>query len=251
LSLVEVYTHRRLTVPTDRIIAISGIAERYGRVLGDAYYAGMWRSSLSRALYWEVDRRGMQPRPLVWQGPSWSWTSINGPVKFPSLSEFDEEGAELPIVEVEIELANPANPYGPLLEGSGRLTLKTRTLLCMLTFVEDPYFGLEVTAKGIMFRHGITTFDVKVSYDALDATKDERDMNNVILIELSSICGERTWSCRGLVARGFTDDAFTRIGTFRFRTGRGDEENLADWHQRVFRDYSWFHGERIKIIDIV
>ncbi|KAH7409439.1 heterokaryon incompatibility protein-domain-containing protein [Cadophora sp. MPI-SDFR-AT-0126] len=65
LKLVEVYTHRHLTVSTDRILAISGIAERYGSAFGGQYCAGIWQSSFPRALFWTHSDK-MMPRPRVW-----------------------------------------------------------------------------------------------------------------------------------------------------------------------------------------
>jgi hypothetical protein len=64
--LVRVYTSRSLTVPTDRILAISGIAERYGQAFGDQYCAGIWRATLSSALLWKTHGENMQPRPQKW-----------------------------------------------------------------------------------------------------------------------------------------------------------------------------------------
>ncbi|KAH0565008.1 hypothetical protein GP486_001606 [Trichoglossum hirsutum] len=252
MKLVEVFTHRFVTMSRDRILAISGIAERYGRVFGDQYCAGIWRSTFAKALFWEPAGE-LHPRPQIWQGPSWSWTSINGPVRFTLDSVSDED--ELPIVAIDIELANPANPYGELLEGSGHLTLKARTLMALLTFVEDKAFGPEVFAKGVMMRRNITTFTIRVSYDALDPTDEERDANNVVLIELSSKCGDHNWSCRGMVVRLVTEDIYTRVETFEYKTDgtnrRKDDESLEQWQQRVFRELSWFSGECAKVIDII
>lgn len=249
--LVEVFTHRHLTLSVDRIHAISGIAERYGRVFGDQYCAGIWRSTFAKALFWKPAGE-LRPRPQIWQGPSWSWTSINGPVRF-SLDISDED--EPPIVAISIELADPANTYGALLEGSGRLTLRTRTLIALLTFVEDEALLPQVFAKGIMVNRNLTAFVVQVSYDALDSTDEERDANNVMLVELFSNCGDHDWSCRGLVVRYVTEDTYTRVGTFEYRTNetdrRKEDESLEQWQERVFRELSWFSGERAKVIDIV
>jgi len=49
-NLVRVYTHRKLTEPTDRIPAITGIASRFGRILRDDYCAGLWKSNLVKEL---------------------------------------------------------------------------------------------------------------------------------------------------------------------------------------------------------
>ncbi|KAF1835041.1 HET-domain-containing protein, partial [Decorospora gaudefroyi] len=83
--LIQAYTHRSLSYPQDRILAIAGIAQLYRRILGDKYFAGHWRSSLSRSLYWKA-KDPSRPRPKARPGPSWSWISLGGPVEFPSLS---------------------------------------------------------------------------------------------------------------------------------------------------------------------
>jgi hypothetical protein len=64
--LVALYTYRKSSIPTDRILAISGIAERYGRPFGDQYCAGLWRSTLPEALYWKTSNSfpsGAKRRP--------------------------------------------------------------------------------------------------------------------------------------------------------------------------------------------
>jgi hypothetical protein len=40
-NFVSVHTYRKLAVSADRILAISGIAERYGRIFGNKYLAGL------------------------------------------------------------------------------------------------------------------------------------------------------------------------------------------------------------------
>ena len=254
-KLVEVYTCRHLTLPIDRVLAISGIAERYGRVFGDQYCAGIWRSTFAKALYWKTDQTKLLPRPQVWQGPSWSWTAVDGPVTFESISSSDED--DLRIVGIEMELVNPVNPYGALLEGSGRLTLKVRLLSAVLSFREGLFGEVDTLGSSIRMNgsHDTGIFQVRISYDALDATEEERDMNNVVFLEMSSKCTDSAWSCRGLVARGLSEDTFTRIGTFDYRTRdeecRRKNESLEAWHKRVDREFSWFSRCQVRIIDLI
>jgi len=185
LKLVEVYTHRQVTVATDRILAISGIAERYGRAFGDQYCAGLWRSGFPRALFWTHSDK-MQPRPRVWQGPSWSWTSIAGPVKSPVPSLMDEDSSS--ILHFDIEPAKTKSPYGALLEGSGRLTIRARLNAAVLTFKEgrdllnddlDVYAAFALQ-DGSDERGGFRSRRIRISYDALDETEEERRENKFI-----------------------------------------------------------------------
>jgi hypothetical protein len=92
---VRDYTQRQLSRPADRILAISGIATAYlqnvdeskslqgptYRTSLNSYVAGHWIYRLPNDLLWTVHKPQLV-RSLVHQGPSWSWTSVNGPVSF-------------------------------------------------------------------------------------------------------------------------------------------------------------------------
>lgn len=80
-KLVEVYMKRDLTYDSDRLPALSGIANAFQRTLvgPGRYLAGLWESDLIRGLLWRVDR----PRPrdpsyktALSSPPSWSWASV-------------------------------------------------------------------------------------------------------------------------------------------------------------------------------
>jgi hypothetical protein len=87
-DVVEEYTRTSLTNPTDKLIAISGIAKSFANATGQTYVAGMWRESLGYALLWKqpdcaaynVDGT-LFPQPTTWRAPSWSWASVEGPVE--------------------------------------------------------------------------------------------------------------------------------------------------------------------------
>lgn len=72
-SLINAYTHHDLAIANDRILAISGIAEKYGNLFRDDYLAGLWRSEFPSQLLWNSICTGTRHRrPQVFQGPSWS-----------------------------------------------------------------------------------------------------------------------------------------------------------------------------------
>ncbi|QDS72978.1 hypothetical protein FKW77_008749 [Venturia effusa] len=98
------YTRCHLTLSSDRLPAISGIAEQFSHRLGDgAYYAaGLWSSTLLHDLMW-YDASGLQQRPTEYQGPSWSWASINGAVRFHYESDIDPRTT---VISCNVELAN-------------------------------------------------------------------------------------------------------------------------------------------------
>jgi hypothetical protein len=84
--LIERYTRRHLTNAKDRAVAMAGIAERFSTLLDSSgYIAGLWKTYFHPSLLWRIERDNIMPRPTTYQGPSWSWTSVKGPVSFPHL----------------------------------------------------------------------------------------------------------------------------------------------------------------------
>lgn len=93
-EVVHAYTQCHLTNPGDKLIACAGLAKRIALGSGDDYTAGLWQNRLEYQLLWEVatdtyeeNRRpgGDASRPAAYRAPSWSWASLDGPVKLPAL----------------------------------------------------------------------------------------------------------------------------------------------------------------------
>jgi hypothetical protein len=84
-SLVENYTRRRLTVASDRLPALSGIAQKFKEAWSDELYAGHWKRQFIPLLSWRrsnMKDQGYYPPLLDYRAPSWSWASIDGPIEF-------------------------------------------------------------------------------------------------------------------------------------------------------------------------
>jgi Heterokaryon incompatibility protein (HET) len=87
LDIVQEYTSRTLSVPSDVLNALAGVAGAFPCKEDDEYCAGLWRSQLIPGLYWcREDFRGVGYIPAntdvegrLSQIPSWSWASIQGP----------------------------------------------------------------------------------------------------------------------------------------------------------------------------
>ncbi|KAH6614451.1 heterokaryon incompatibility protein-domain-containing protein [Chaetomium sp. MPI-SDFR-AT-0129] len=92
-ELIQEYTHRSLTFSSDRLPAFSGVAAEMLTSLAlhapdtstTTYHAGIWRDLLPLALLFERDNTTqpgrisiVDPRPA----PSWSWASVDAPVRF-------------------------------------------------------------------------------------------------------------------------------------------------------------------------
>jgi hypothetical protein len=78
------YSRCKLTFCKDKLVALSGIAERFQEFTADRYCAGLWWSSMIESLSWRRDswaRKPAKPRP-EYCAPTWSWASIDEPMDF-------------------------------------------------------------------------------------------------------------------------------------------------------------------------
>lgn len=75
-SLVSRYRSRKLTFPSDKLPAMSGIARDYSEMLEDSYVAGLWRNSMLGGLAWNSG--GGCKAVSDYRAPSWSWASVDG-----------------------------------------------------------------------------------------------------------------------------------------------------------------------------
>lgn len=83
-QIVFRYSECELTVPTDKVIALSGVAKRMREILQDEYVVGMWRRSLPYQLLWTVYSPSKAKQTAgsqdTYRSPSFSWFSTEGTV---------------------------------------------------------------------------------------------------------------------------------------------------------------------------
>ena len=80
-GIVELYSTKRLTYTSDKLVALSGIAKLMEQALDDQYCAGLWRKRLVTQLFWSCEEEERRPRPKPYRAPSWSWASLDGRIK--------------------------------------------------------------------------------------------------------------------------------------------------------------------------
>lgn len=121
IEIVENYSDRILSLTEDRLPALAGIAERLNHIWRDEYLAGIWKSCLPKQLCWYRQRPDQLPLH-PYQGPSWSWISIEGRVFF----ERDDTSIEVEILDCDVQLESSEARYGRV--KSGALTLAASVL---------------------------------------------------------------------------------------------------------------------------
>lgn len=92
-DIVSAYSEGALTRPTDKLVALAGVAELVQDQTGAPYVAGLWETeTLALQLLWAV-RVPLQKQPL-YCAPSWAWPSVSGRIEL------------LPLVGVDTSVIN-------------------------------------------------------------------------------------------------------------------------------------------------
>lgn len=98
-ELMEDYMSRLLTKGTDKLPALSGLAQSFQSQLPSSQYlAGLWTSHLPYALLWRMGSRttwSNAQRSLSFRAPSWSFLSLDGAMSYES-QRLDNSGGPRP-----------------------------------------------------------------------------------------------------------------------------------------------------------
>jgi len=129
LELVRNYANRKLTIPEDRLMAISSVARLFMDNCGlkeDDYIVGIWRPHFSRNLLWFRPAPDATPWSTASPIPSWSWASSSGgaaPIGTDLLGLLARESyISLDLFKLlAIERKRNENPFGPTPFASLRL----------------------------------------------------------------------------------------------------------------------------------
>ncbi len=89
-AVVRRYCQCSLTFPTDKLVALSGLAKDMGSKLRagagddddgyDSYLAGLWRDTMPQSLLWKPKLPSR--RSPLYRAPSWSWASVDSDIEF-------------------------------------------------------------------------------------------------------------------------------------------------------------------------
>ncbi|KAH7079529.1 heterokaryon incompatibility protein-domain-containing protein [Paraphoma chrysanthemicola] len=164
--VVEKYSALRLTRPTDRLPALSGLCKRVQH-LRNNFLAGLWSDSICYDLLWRVDTIDLcsetnGARSLDYRGPTWSWISVNSPVSYwsditnfrdpyvpqsygpghwhnlaPKAIEYTAAGAHADKIEMAVTVPGQ-NPFGTVT--SAILTISASATIGTLRYTYDPHW---------------------------------------------------------------------------------------------------------------
>lgn len=106
--LLDAYGARRLTEPTDKLPAMSGLARLVQKRTNADYVAGLWSNSMIEGMTWWASGRLAPVSRDEYTGPSWSWASYDGiayrsTYRPPAICE---------VLDWHVDLKYAENPFG-------------------------------------------------------------------------------------------------------------------------------------------
>ncbi|KUI55352.1 hypothetical protein VP1G_02805 [Cytospora mali] len=110
-GMVEDYSSRFLTVESDKLPAMAGLAKNFQRdaLKNGTYLAGLWKEFFPGALLWRVRRELQLGMPATTsydiKAPSWSWACLDGEITYASqrVTMTDEEPPKAPLSRITLE----------------------------------------------------------------------------------------------------------------------------------------------------
>lgn len=84
-AIMENYSKRNLTQPSDKLSAVSGLASFVLTQAGlgaESYLAGLWREDLVEGLLWYVSAPKACRSSSTYTAPTWSWASTTGSIQY-------------------------------------------------------------------------------------------------------------------------------------------------------------------------
>ncbi|KAK3350278.1 heterokaryon incompatibility protein-domain-containing protein [Lasiosphaeria hispida] len=119
-DMVKQYSAHDLTLASDRLPALAGLAQAFAAATGDTYIAGLWRGDLLAGLLWRRSGFEALRRTGTYRAPSWSWAAVEGRVSFRVYSWFNQvEGGREEFAAVrgwEVQSVN--GPFSSVTGGS-------------------------------------------------------------------------------------------------------------------------------------
>lgn len=200
-AILGLYTARQLRYGSDKLDALSAVAQEAAKYIPSQYTAGLWSEFLEHELCWFVSSHNQHPPAEYvaprYRGPSWSWISVDN-AKIDHKTRGGSFDAE--ILKCEAQLVSKESPFGEVMSGRlvirgllARATRSNRESLRRRVPGFDYSFGINDR-----FWHGVFFFDRKEDDDP------NRDWTNNYFLGI--------WEKQGLILEKMADGQFRRIG---------------------------------------
>ncbi|XPS74640.1 hypothetical protein M3J09_006751 [Ascochyta lentis] len=232
-ELVQRFTIRDLTVSTDRLPAISGLASALHPHIQSEYLAGLWKSALDTQLLWVSlwlalhHSDGFPPPFEDDYAPSWTWTSVPGQIRFPEKLESPVSTSVWRISQVHFRRFDD-NQFA---RGEG--SIKIESYLFPVRWDNKQLVWDSLPHEGRRVDHVTLVGEDDVLWDPRLRTQNRDDLVHARLWFLAGHLSRSEKQCNGLVLEGPSNqNTFVRLGYAEPKFSRSGEGSWDVWKER-------------------
>jgi hypothetical protein len=244
MEVVNAYSRRALSKSEDKLLAISGIAEKWAEATGDEYLAGLWRRNLPLGLLWVSGFPGVE-RPY-YRAPSWSWASTDNQV---SVFTTEEPAVQkLLILGHQVQTAHPQAPFGAVASGKIVVHGRLRAILLIQSSKTERLWSRDIIPAEQKF--------VTLYLDTKPIDRDPRTLPAYCLQVCKYNAQTGEGPC-GLILTSQDDINFERVGVFRYEEwyGEGPQGSAvtgpSGYQSMAEEQRNFFEGCELRTITLV
>ena len=244
-SILNDYSSRKLTFPSDVFPALAGIATEFNRRLQDQYIAGLWKADLLRGLLWTVSKPELAKSAIPYRAPTWTWASIIGQITIPaddSLNLVGTNNAEILNVEMRpaqhTSVSTDGNFYSEI--SAGRLTLRGRWKSTQQWDMGEEEYWKDYIIRDVeeeevescyMFRY----FDIGTEERLLERRQNRRSLSLVHVAARVGKIGNTPVLWFLILESGDDGDeaVYRRVGVVEVHNAVNGERWLKEWEMRT------------------
>lgn len=238
--IMQDYSRRGISVPSDKLPALSSLATIFSQRTNLDYVAGMWKQWFPGALLWRLQKTVSISRPKEWRAPTWSWLSVDGLViHCESLSQLSSSaGSIAEILECHVTPKMLSAPFGEI--SSAQLTIRTFGLGCFE--VKDWSIGEQILYKKYDSDYpsnvGTAYLDLPMEDSPSDRPSRQVMMGGRLLQFIECMCvplrmSINSKSVQGLIIEPVGGGIFRRVGAFE--SGYSQSDVFLEGSRAIFK----------------
>lgn len=245
IQILKQYTMREMSEPSDKLIAISAVAQRLASLTEGRwgrYHAGIWRERFFEQLLWSTPKGEITKRPVRYRAPSWSWAAIDGTLDWPSKQGLMDAEIFCTLLDVEIQPLRSKQPYGAVTAGRIKVYGEVKQVLWLADreTVKDNGKQAAVT-DGI-----VQAFPDVREHNAQDMTVHVLKVAMCSISRINRTSGRlKLYGLRehveGILLENVGNDVYRRVGVMGVRSVKMDKISMPGWlEQSLLESRQWW-----------
>jgi hypothetical protein len=258
LQVVEQYAKRDISVPSDKLIAISAVAQRLKAMTkGEwgSYHAGIWQERFFEQLLWAMSTGEIAKRPAEYRAPSWSWAAVDGKPKWPWMEHLVDIKISCKLIKVNTEPLRSEEPFGAVTMGELKVSGKVKEAI----WCADRRTLKDASTQATITDKVMQTFPDTLEDHAQDLTvhvleiarrSSLEDSIDAFNMRPKSKVGKGKY-VGGILLVHIGDDVYQRVGSIGLRSTKVDTIVLPLKWAMVENKQWWSKGFTLKVISII